>query len=285
MAHLPDCGICYHPFDSAAHKPLILGGCGHTYCAACVGQLAGRQCPGCRVHFSQHMVNWQLLEVIEAQQQQQGEQDGICILLPELAAASSPHTLEDFMLSPQQLTLHMDHRLGEGGQAQVVRGTLHAPPLAVYEPVAVKRFPLPSLATPVACLRPLSERWVVTTYGRDVTEPLPHQQLALLFAYIVLLKLTSSCYMHRCRWQQCSAQPPLVPHQAAAYAGYYGVCEKDGAVCLVMQLYESGSLADITPTGEQLCALQKTAERADITVLTLPCCAFHFQPPSLLAWS
>jgi hypothetical protein len=218
--------------------------------------------------------NWQLLEVIEAQQQQgHGEQDGICILLSHLAAGSSHLILEDFVLSPTQLTLHMDHRLGEGGQAQVVRGTLHAPPFAVHLPVAVKRFPFiagHASGMPLAFAKEVGG----DAHGTAGFGP-SEQQLAPLTAYMPLPRLTSS---------DCHAPLQIAAVLSSAASGamsssrlckYYGVCEKDGAVCLVMHLYETGSLADITPQGEQVVLIscsQPCAQCSQPACLLEPLC-------------
>jgi hypothetical protein len=46
--HKLTCGVCLEPYDAATRRPLILGGCGHTYCEACVSRLpAPKTCPTC----------------------------------------------------------------------------------------------------------------------------------------------------------------------------------------------------------------------------------------------
>jgi hypothetical protein len=60
----PKCLICNENYNDKERKPLVLTGCGHSFCKACINQFLTKKCAICRVNFEKTVENWLALEIV-----------------------------------------------------------------------------------------------------------------------------------------------------------------------------------------------------------------------------
>jgi hypothetical protein len=62
------CEICTNEYNNDQARPHLLVPCGHTFCESCILQIENRQCPNDRTNFSDHIVNWEIMNhLLEAE--------------------------------------------------------------------------------------------------------------------------------------------------------------------------------------------------------------------------
>lgn len=64
------CKICYGAYDYEDHFPMMLGGCGHTFCKECTKPLD--KCPLCKLRIESDALikNYEVLELEEEEQEE-----------------------------------------------------------------------------------------------------------------------------------------------------------------------------------------------------------------------
>lgn len=48
---MASCPVCYDVYDDAHHFPMLIAGCGHTFCRKCIALFVQLRCPSCNERF------------------------------------------------------------------------------------------------------------------------------------------------------------------------------------------------------------------------------------------